>query len=58
MAAGGKRLRPAFCHWAYIGAGGSGNDDITMGGGQNTFVFQSFADNGVDALHELLDAGE
>ena len=20
---GGKRLRPAFCHWAYTGAGGS-----------------------------------
>ena len=20
--AGGKRLRPAFCHWAYVGAGG------------------------------------
>jgi geranylgeranyl diphosphate synthase type I len=22
MASGGKRLRPAFCHWAYVGAGG------------------------------------
>ncbi len=22
VAAGGKRLRPAFCHWAYVGAGG------------------------------------
>ena len=26
VAAGGKRLRPAFCHWAYVGAGG---DDET-----------------------------
>ena len=23
VAAGGKRLRPAFCHWAYVGAGGA-----------------------------------
>src|ERR1700737_204717 len=22
VVAGGKRLRPAFCHWAYVGAGG------------------------------------
>jgi geranylgeranyl diphosphate synthase type I len=25
--AGGKRLRPAFCHWAYIGSGGAPDDD-------------------------------
>ena len=25
--AGGKRLRPALCHWAYVGAGGT--DDLT-----------------------------
>ncbi|MDP8987391.1 MAG: hypothetical protein M3N11_03485, partial [Actinomycetota bacterium] len=24
--AGGKRLRPAFCHWAYVGAGGDAGD--------------------------------
>ena len=24
--AGGKRLRPAFCHWAFVGAGGSPDD--------------------------------
>jgi geranylgeranyl diphosphate synthase type I len=23
VSAGGKRLRPAFCHWAYLGAGGT-----------------------------------
>ena len=22
VAAGGKRLRPAFCHWAFVGSGG------------------------------------
>jgi geranylgeranyl diphosphate synthase type I len=26
---GGKRLRPAFCHWAYVGAGGSDEALIT-----------------------------
>jgi len=26
--AGGKRLRPAFCHWAYVGSGGSPTDDL------------------------------
>jgi geranylgeranyl diphosphate synthase type I len=29
MAAGGKRLRPAFCHWAYVGAGGGDLDLVT-----------------------------
>lgn len=24
--AGGKRLRPAFCHWAYVGSGGDPDD--------------------------------
>jgi geranylgeranyl diphosphate synthase type I len=26
---GGKRLRPAFCHWAYVGAGGDDVDLVT-----------------------------
>ena len=26
VAAGGKRLRPAFCYWAFVGAGGSPDD--------------------------------
>ena len=26
--AGGKRLRPAFCHWAYVGSGGAPSDDL------------------------------
>ncbi|RLE23669.1 MAG: polyprenyl synthetase family protein [Actinobacteria bacterium] len=31
---GGKRLRPAFCHWGYVGAGGGSEDplDINAGG--------------------------
>lgn len=32
VAAGGKRLRPAFCHWAFIGAGGSDLDVATDAG--------------------------
>jgi geranylgeranyl diphosphate synthase type I len=27
LRSGGKRLRPAFCHWAYVGAGG---DDLAL----------------------------
>jgi geranylgeranyl diphosphate synthase type I len=26
VVAGGKRLRPAFCHWAFVGAGGDPDD--------------------------------
>ena len=32
VAAGGKRLRPAFCHWAFVGAGGSDVDVVTDAG--------------------------
>jgi geranylgeranyl diphosphate synthase type I len=27
VAAGGKAVRPAFCHWAFVGAGGDPDDD-------------------------------
>jgi geranylgeranyl diphosphate synthase type I len=30
--AGGKRLRPAFCHWAFVGAGGTDLDVVTDAG--------------------------
>ncbi|MBV8950338.1 MAG: polyprenyl synthetase family protein, partial [Actinobacteria bacterium] len=30
VAAGGKRLRPAFCHWAFVGAGGDPDDATTL----------------------------
>ena len=32
VAAGGKRLRPAFCHWAYAGAGGTDERAATDAG--------------------------
>ena len=28
LASGGKRLRPAFCHWAFVGAGGDPDDPL------------------------------
>lgn len=30
---GGKRLRPAFCHWGYVGAGGATDDQIDIDAG-------------------------
>ena len=32
VAAGGKRLRPAFCHWAFVGAGGTDARVVTDAG--------------------------
>ena len=31
--AGGKRLRPAFCYWAFIGAGGAPDDPLVVDAG-------------------------
>ncbi|WP_395160571.1 polyprenyl synthetase family protein [Ilumatobacter sp.] len=30
---GGKRLRPAFCHWGFVGAGGGADDQIDVDAG-------------------------
>nr|WP_240895854.1 polyprenyl synthetase family protein [Kineococcus siccus] len=30
LLSGGKRLRPAFCYWGYLGAGGLDEDDIVQ----------------------------
>src|SRR5437868_2462164 len=30
---GGKRLRPAFCHWGYVGAGGDPSDTAVVDAG-------------------------
>jgi geranylgeranyl diphosphate synthase type I len=30
---GGKRLRPAFCHWGYVGAGGGTDDQVDISAG-------------------------
>lgn len=41
--AGGKRLRPAFCHWAYIGAGGQGSDELVVDAGAALELLHTFA---------------
>lgn len=41
--AGGKRLRPAFCHWAFIGAGGSPDDAAMINAGAALELLHSFA---------------
>jgi geranylgeranyl diphosphate synthase type I len=33
VGAGGKRLRPAFCYWAFVGAGGSARDSVVVDAG-------------------------
>jgi len=41
--AGGKRLRPAFCHWAYVGAGGAGEDAAVVDAGAALELLHTFA---------------
>ncbi len=41
--AGGKRLRPAFCHWAYVGAGGDPDDRAVLDAGAALEMLHSFA---------------
>jgi geranylgeranyl diphosphate synthase, type I len=41
--AGGKRLRPAFCHWAYVGAGGDEGDPAVVDAGAAFELLQAFA---------------
>ena len=41
--AGGKRLRPAFCHWAYVGAGGDPSDQIAVDAGAGFELLHAFA---------------
>jgi geranylgeranyl diphosphate synthase, type I len=40
---GGKRLRPAFCHWAYVGAGGGPDDRIDIDAGAAFELMHAFA---------------
>lgn len=40
--AGGKRLRPAFCHWAYVGAGG-GDLELSTDVGAALELLHAFA---------------
>ena len=43
LIAGGKRLRPAFCHWAYVGAGGTPDDPIVVDAGAALEMLHTFA---------------
>jgi geranylgeranyl diphosphate synthase type I len=41
--AGGKRLRPAFCHWAFVGAGGDPSDRGVVDAGAALELLHTFA---------------
>ena len=41
--AGAKRLRPAFCYWGYVGAGGDGDDERVIDAGAAFEFLQAFA---------------
>ncbi|HVE45171.1 MAG TPA: polyprenyl synthetase family protein [Acidimicrobiales bacterium] len=41
--AGGKRLRPAFCHWAFVGAGGDPGDPLVENAGAALELLHTFA---------------
>ena len=41
--AGGKRLRPAFCHWGFIGAGGDPVDPRVIDAGAAFELMHAFA---------------
>jgi geranylgeranyl diphosphate synthase type I len=41
--AGGKRIRPAFCHWAFVGAGGSAADTAAVDAGAALELLHTFA---------------
>ena len=43
VVAGGKRLRPAFCHWAFVGAGGDPADETAVDAGAALELLHSFA---------------
>ena len=40
---GGKRLRPAFCYWAYVGAGGDPDDPVITDAGAALELLHTFA---------------
>lgn len=40
---GGKRLRPAFCHWGFVGAGGDPDDPAVVDAGAAFELLQAFA---------------
>jgi len=40
---GGKRLRPAFCHWAFVGCGGDPDDPMVVDAGAAFELMHAFA---------------
>lgn len=66
--AGGKRLRPAFCYWAFVGAGGDAEDTAVIDAGAALELLHTFAlvhddimDNshrrrGLDTVHRHFEA--
>jgi geranylgeranyl diphosphate synthase type I len=40
---GGKRLRPAFCYWAFVGSGGDPDDDQVVAAGAALELLHTFA---------------
>jgi geranylgeranyl diphosphate synthase type I len=43
VSAGGKRLRPAFCYWGFVGAGGDGEDPQVIDAGAAIELMHAFA---------------
>ncbi len=41
--AGGKRLRPSFCHWGFVGAGGQADDQRIVDAGAALELMHAFA---------------
>ena len=41
--AGGKRLRPAFCFWGFVGAGGDPTDELVIDAGAAQELLHAFA---------------
>jgi geranylgeranyl diphosphate synthase type I len=41
--AGGKRLRPAFCYWAFVGLGGDPDDPVVVDAGAALELLHTFA---------------
>lgn len=41
--AGGKRLRPAFCYWGFVGAGGDADDPMVTNAGAAFELMHAFA---------------
>ena len=43
IGSGGKRLRPAFCHWGFVGAGGDAESSVVLDAGAALELLHAFA---------------